>query len=106
MRPIYDLNRQGLSASAIARKLGIDRKTVRKHLEVRIAALTYSARTATAAADRAIRVSIGLQTFHADPQTFASNVYIFTVFWHCPPPDSVPSKGLRHSLHASASRSA
>ena len=31
---IHDLKRQGLSVSAIARKLGMDRKTVRKHLEV------------------------------------------------------------------------
>ena len=28
---IHDLKRQGLSVSAIARKLGMDRKTVRKH---------------------------------------------------------------------------
>ena len=34
---IHDLKRQGLSVSAIARKLGMDRKTVRKHLEVGIA---------------------------------------------------------------------
>ena len=30
---IHDLKRQGLSVSAIARKLGLDRKTVRRHLE-------------------------------------------------------------------------
>ena len=30
---LEDLKRQGLSVSAIARKLGMDRKTVRKHLE-------------------------------------------------------------------------
>jgi predicted ArsR family transcriptional regulator len=35
---IHDLKRQGLSVSAIARELGMDRKTVRKHLEVGIAA--------------------------------------------------------------------
>jgi transposase len=29
---IHDLHRQGLSVSAIARKTGLDRKTVRKHL--------------------------------------------------------------------------
>jgi transposase len=41
---IHDLKRQGLSVSAIARKLGMDRKTVRKHLEVGIAAPAYSPR--------------------------------------------------------------
>ena len=30
---IHDLKRQGLSVSAIARQLGLDRKTVRRHLE-------------------------------------------------------------------------
>ena len=30
---IHDLKRQGLSVSAISRKLGLDRKTVRRHLE-------------------------------------------------------------------------
>ena len=30
---IHDLKRQGLTVSAIARKVGLDRKTVRKHLE-------------------------------------------------------------------------
>jgi len=30
---IHDLKRQGLSVSAIARKLSLDRKTVRRHLE-------------------------------------------------------------------------
>ena len=30
---IHDLKRQGLSVSAIARKVGLDRKTVRRHLE-------------------------------------------------------------------------
>ena len=30
---IHDLKRQGLSVSAIARKLGLDRKTVRRHLD-------------------------------------------------------------------------
>ena len=29
---IHDLRRQGLSISAIARKSGLDRKTVRKHV--------------------------------------------------------------------------
>lgn len=29
---IHDLKRQGLSVSAIARKVGLDRKTVRRHL--------------------------------------------------------------------------
>jgi len=41
---IHDLKRQGLSVSAIARKLGMDRKTVRKHLEVGISAPGYSPR--------------------------------------------------------------
>jgi hypothetical protein len=30
---IHDLKRQGLTVSAIARKVGLDRKTVRRHLE-------------------------------------------------------------------------
>ncbi|MGI4942987.1 MAG: helix-turn-helix domain-containing protein, partial [Janthinobacterium lividum] len=30
---ILDLHRQGLSVSAIARRVGIDRKTVRKYIE-------------------------------------------------------------------------
>ena len=30
---IHDLKKQGLSITAIARKVGCDRKTVRKHLE-------------------------------------------------------------------------
>jgi len=30
---IHDLKRQGLSVSAIARKVGLDRKTVRRHLQ-------------------------------------------------------------------------
>ena len=30
---IHDLKRQGLSVTAIARQLGLDRKTVRRHLE-------------------------------------------------------------------------
>jgi D5 N terminal like/Helix-turn-helix domain len=43
---IHDLKRQGLSVSAIARKLGMDRKTVRKHLEVGIASPAYRPRAA------------------------------------------------------------
>ena len=43
---IPDMKRQGLSVSAIARKLGMDRKTVRKHLEVGIAPPAYSPRPA------------------------------------------------------------
>ena len=43
---IHDLKRQGLSVSAIARKLGMDRKTVRKHLEVGMASPAYSPRAA------------------------------------------------------------
>jgi transposase len=30
---ILDLHRQGLTVSAIARQLGLDRKTVRRHIE-------------------------------------------------------------------------
>ena len=30
---IHDLKRQGLTVSAIARRVGLDRKTVRRHLE-------------------------------------------------------------------------
>jgi transposase len=41
---IHDLKRQGLSISAIARKLGLDRKTVRKHLEGGLAAPVYGPR--------------------------------------------------------------
>ena len=43
---IHDLKRQGLGVSAIARKLGMDRKTVRKHLETGLAAPAYSPRAA------------------------------------------------------------
>ena len=43
---IHDLKRQGLSVSVIARKLGMDRKTVRKHLEAGIAPPAYSPRAA------------------------------------------------------------
>lgn len=42
---IHDLKRQGLSISAIARKLGLDRKTVRKHLEAGVTAPVYGPRT-------------------------------------------------------------
>lgn len=42
---IHDLKRQGLSISAIARKLGLDRKTVRKHLEGGVTAPVYGPRT-------------------------------------------------------------
>ncbi|WPY96518.1 IS21 family transposase (plasmid) [Limimaricola variabilis] len=41
---IHDLKRQGLSISAIARKVGLDRKTVRKHLEVGVTAPVYGPR--------------------------------------------------------------
>ena len=41
---IHDLKRQGLSVSAIARKLGLDRKTVRKHLERGMEAPAYGPR--------------------------------------------------------------
>jgi transposase len=41
---IHDLKRQGLSISAIARNLGLDRKTVRKHLEAGVVAPVYRPR--------------------------------------------------------------
>ncbi|APX18080.1 integrase (plasmid) [Phaeobacter inhibens] len=41
---IHDLRRQGLSISAIARKVGSDRKTVRKYLEQGLQAPSYSPR--------------------------------------------------------------
>lgn len=41
---VHDLKRQGLSISAIARKLGLDRKTVRKHLEGGLTAPVYGPR--------------------------------------------------------------
>src|SRR5215211_1870271 len=41
---ILDLHRQGLSVSAIARHLGFDRKTVRKHIKRGLVAPTYGPR--------------------------------------------------------------
>ncbi|WP_272011405.1 IS21 family transposase [Roseovarius sp. ZX-A-9] len=41
---IHDLKKQGLSISAIARKVGCDRKTVRKHLECGLEAPVYGPR--------------------------------------------------------------
>ncbi|GLI95422.1 IS21 family transposase [Methylocystis echinoides] len=41
---ILELHRQGVSVSAIARQLGIDRKTVRKHIASGLAAPSYKAR--------------------------------------------------------------
>ena len=38
---IHDLKRQGLSVTAIARKVGLDRKTVRRHLERGLEAPAY-----------------------------------------------------------------
>lgn len=43
---IHDLKRQGLSVSAIARKLGCDRKTIRKYLATGLEAPVYGPRTA------------------------------------------------------------
>ena len=43
---IHDLKRQGLSISAIARKTGLDRKTVRKYLKRGLEAPGYSPRAA------------------------------------------------------------
>lgn len=42
---ILDLHRQGLSVSAIARQLGLDRKTVRKHIERGLVAPAYGPRS-------------------------------------------------------------
>ena len=42
---IHDLRRQGLSISAIARKVGSDRKTVRKYLEQGLEVPSYSPRS-------------------------------------------------------------
>lgn len=42
---IHDLQRQGLSVSAIARRVGVDRKTVRKYLERGLEAPVYGPRT-------------------------------------------------------------
>jgi transposase len=44
---ILDLHRQGLSVSAIARQLGIDRKTVRTHIAKGLEPPTYKARPPT-----------------------------------------------------------
>lgn len=41
---IHDLKKQGLSISAIARKVGCDRKTVRKHLDRGLEAPVYESR--------------------------------------------------------------
>ena len=41
---ILELHRQGVSLSAIARQLGIDRKTVRKHSAAGLTAPSYKAR--------------------------------------------------------------
>lgn len=41
---IMELHRQGVSGSVIARQLGVDRKTVRKHISARLAAPSYKAR--------------------------------------------------------------
>jgi transposase len=41
---ILDLQQQGLSVSAISRRTGFDRKTVRKYIKQGLTAPTYSAR--------------------------------------------------------------
>jgi transposase len=41
---ILDLHRQGLTVSAIARRVGVDRKTVRKYIEKGLAAPSYGPR--------------------------------------------------------------
>lgn len=43
---ILDLHKQGLSVSAIAKRLGLDRKTVRKYIERGVVAPKYTARPA------------------------------------------------------------
>jgi transposase len=43
---ILDLHKQGLSVSAIAKRLGLDRKTVRKYIERGGVAPQYAARPA------------------------------------------------------------
>jgi transposase len=45
---ILDFHRQGLSVSAIARRVGIDRKTVRKYIERGLEPPTYGPRKARA----------------------------------------------------------
>jgi hypothetical protein len=47
---ILDLCRQGLSVSAIARRVGIDRKTVRKYIERGLEPPSYGPRKPTSAA--------------------------------------------------------
>ena len=41
---VHDLKRQGLSISAIARRTGLDRKTIRKYLEQGLEVPSYSPR--------------------------------------------------------------
>ncbi|SDX88736.1 helix-turn-helix domain-containing protein, partial [Roseicitreum antarcticum] len=41
---IHDLKKQGLSVTSIARKVGCDRKTVRKYLELGLEGPTYGPR--------------------------------------------------------------
>ena len=52
---ILDLHRQGLSVSAIALQLGIDRKTVRKYLARGLEAPVYGPRAAAPSAHRPVR---------------------------------------------------
>ena len=47
---IHDLKRQGLTVSAIARKVGLDRKAVRKHLARGMEPPAYGPRAAAAPA--------------------------------------------------------
>jgi transposase len=57
---IHDLRRQGLSVSAIARKTGLDRKTVRKHLAGGIAPPAYMCgRPPRRKSFSAVRTSVG-----------------------------------------------
>lgn len=51
---IQDLKNQGLSISAIARKVGCDRKTVRKYLELGLEALGLWPAPAACAGDRTL----------------------------------------------------
>ena len=57
---ILDLHRQGLTVSAIARELGVDRKTVRKCIARGLEPPVYGPRKPRRANDRSIRsVSAG-----------------------------------------------
>ena len=56
---ILDLARQGLSVSAIARRTGHDRKTIKKYLERSMQAPAYTPPSGTIAAGAAPRLAAG-----------------------------------------------